>query len=138
VIDTVKESLFLIFECLPEDLQNSNCSLRLKAIPFFARGLEIMVILFHAVSYLMQNNIEFLRLKFGSVIKFFILLAQNLPGHATDQRHQLLVGFYTLYNTLFKSNADQEPTQGLVTTAKHVLLHYLDQLLEDRVLLGTG
>jgi len=87
VIDTVKESLFKIFECLPEDLQNNNCSVRLKAIPFFARGLEIMVILFHAVSYLMPNNFEFLRLKFGPVIKFFILLAQNLPGHAIDQRH---------------------------------------------------
>lgn len=89
-------------ECLPDSIGINNIDRKIKAVPFFVRALECMVILFHAVNYLMQvppNQQESaMSVRFGSVIKFFILLAQDLPGHASDQRYQLLIGFYTLYN----------------------------------------
>ena len=88
VIDSLKESLFSVVESLPDSIGVNNIERRIKAVPFFVRALECMVILFHAVNYLMQvpqNNQEnAMSLKFGSVIKFFILLAQDLPGHASD------------------------------------------------------
>jgi hypothetical protein len=105
VIDTIREKLLRVFECLPDDLNNNNFDKRIKAMPFFCRAIENMVILFHAISYIVKiHQNEFSLIKFGTIIKFFILLAQNLPGHATEQRYNLLVGFYTLYNTIFKNS----------------------------------
>lgn len=76
-----------VFESLSEDVSNNNCGQKLKAIPFYTRGLENMVILFHAAQYMMTAQNTYIVHKFSSVIKFFILLAQNLPAHATDQRY---------------------------------------------------
>jgi len=61
-----------------------------------------MAVLMHAVNYLKVNNAEFLRVKIGSVWKFFIILMKNLPGHCTEQRYHLLIAFFNLFNSLFK------------------------------------
>ena len=65
-------------ENLSEDINNQNLDKKLKAIPFFTKGLENMSILFHTVQFLLPNtsdqmssvpsfmsNIEYLRNNFG-------------------------------------------------------------------------
>jgi len=45
-----------------------------------------MIILFHAVSLLVINSGDYLKIRISSVIIFFFKLANNLPGYATDLR----------------------------------------------------
>jgi hypothetical protein len=51
VIESVKVQLFGVFKSdnLNEDITNQNLDKKLKAIPFFTKGLENMSILFHTV-----------------------------------------------------------------------------------------
>lgn len=50
VIESVKEQLFDVFKSDNlEEINNQNLDKKLKAIPFFTKGLENMSILFHTV-----------------------------------------------------------------------------------------
>lgn len=68
-------------------------------------------------------------------------MAKSLPGHAVEMRYQALVGFYSVYNKTFSIQLDEEHKEQIVElqkTVKNVLLHFLDQLLDVAVLLGSG
>lgn len=56
-------------------------------------------------------------------------------------RYKALVGFFSVYSRAFSITPDEEnktAVSDLQSTVKNVLSHFLDQLLDVAVLLGTG
>ena len=48
------------------------------------------------------NNMQFLQMHFGDIVKFFVNMAKTMPGDSQDCRYRLLFDFYTLNIEIYR------------------------------------